>query len=128
MRLIIEKVVVVWFQIWDKQDENVSMYEHRPWSIQKSHMIIKNWILNKVSTFIYWCTIKKKKKHPSTFLSNLKIKQLFFYKDYQQKWDLINEMCYVHNIFITNHSYLVVIDSNFNLTLRLLLCFNNNNQ
>ena len=70
---------------------------------------------------------KKKKKHPSTFLSNLKIKQLLFYKDYQQKWDLINEMCYVHNIFITNHSYLVVIDSNLNLTLRLLFCFNNNN-
>ena len=37
------------------------------------------------------------------------------------------ERCYVHNIFITNHWWLVVIDSNLNLTLRLFFCFNNNN-
>ena len=30
------------------------------------------------------------------------------------------ERCYVYNIFITNHRWLVVIGSNFKLTLRLL--------
>ena len=28
--------------------------------------------------------------------------------------------CYVHNIFTTNHRWLVIISSNLNLTLRLL--------
>ena len=37
------------------------------------------------------------------------------------------EKCYVHNIFTTNHRWLVVIGSNLNLTLRLLFCPNNNN-
>ena len=31
-----------------------------------------------------------------------------------------NERCYVHNIFTTNHRWLVVIGSNLNLTLKLL--------
>ena len=35
--------------------------------------------------------------------------------------------CYVHNIFITNYQWSVVIGSNLNLTLRLLFCPNNNN-
>ena len=35
--------------------------------------------------------------------------------------------CYVYNIFITNHKWLVVIDSNLKLTLRLFFCLNNNN-
>ena len=34
--------------------------------------------------------------------------------------------CYVYNIFITNHWWLVVIDSNLNLTLKLLFYPNNN--
>jgi len=38
------------------------------------------------------------------------------------------ERCYVHNIFTTNHRWLVVTGSNLNLTLRLLFCLNNNNQ
>ena len=33
-----------------------------------------------------------------------------------------------YNIFTTNHRWLVVIDLNFKLTLRLLFCSNNNNQ
>ena len=33
-----------------------------------------------------------------------------------------------YNIFIINHRWLVVIDSNLKLTLRLLFCPNNNNQ
>ena len=37
-------------------------------------------------------------------------------------------MCYIHNIFTTNHRWLVVISSNLNLTLRLLFYSNNNNQ
>ena len=32
-----------------------------------------------------------------------------------------------YNIFTTNHMWLVVIDSNLKLTLRLLFCPNNNN-
>ena len=32
------------------------------------------------------------------------------------------ERYYVHNIFITNHRWLVVIDLNLNLILRLLFC------
>ena len=36
--------------------------------------------------------------------------------------------CYVHNIFTTNHRWLVAIGSNLNLTLRLLFYPNNNNQ
>ena len=35
---------------------------------------------------------------------------------------IINEKCYVHNIFTTNHRWLVVISSNLNLILRLLFC------
>ena len=35
---------------------------------------------------------------------------------------------YIHNIFTTNHRWLVVIGSNLNLTLRLFFCSNNNNQ
>ena len=38
------------------------------------------------------------------------------------------EKCYVHNIFTINHKWLVVIDSNLNLILRLLFCPNNNDQ
>ena len=34
--------------------------------------------------------------------------------------NLTKEKCYVHNIFITNQKWLVVIDSNLNLTLKLL--------
>ena len=40
---------------------------------------------------------------------------------------LIYERCYVYNIFTTNHKWLVVIDSNLNLTLRLFFYPNNNN-
>ena len=36
------------------------------------------------------------------------------------------ERCYVHNIFITNDWWLVVIGSNLNLTLKLLFYPNNN--
>ena len=38
------------------------------------------------------------------------------------------KMYYVHNIFTINHTWLVVIGSNLNLTLRLLFYPNNNNQ
>ena len=38
------------------------------------------------------------------------------------------ERCYVHNIFIANHWWLVVIGSNLNLTPILLFLSNNNNQ
>ena len=38
------------------------------------------------------------------------------------------ERCYVHNIFTTNHRWLVVTGSNLNLTLRLLFYPNNYNQ
>ena len=41
---------------------------------------------------------------------------------------LWKKRCYVHNIFTTNHRWLVVIGSNLNLTLRLLFFPNNNNQ
>ena len=37
------------------------------------------------------------------------------------------EGCYIHNIFTTNHSLLVVIDSNLNLSLKLLFYPTNNN-
>ena len=37
------------------------------------------------------------------------------------------ERCYVYNIFTTNHTWLIVISSILNLTLRLLFCPNNNN-
>ena len=38
-----------------------------------------------------------------------------------------SERCYVYNIFIINHKWLVVIGSNLKLTLRLLFCLNNSN-
>ena len=34
---------------------------------------------------------------------------------------------YFHNIFTINHRWLVVIDSNLNITLKLYFCSNNNN-
>ena len=34
--------------------------------------------------------------------------------------ELKKKMCYVYNIFTTNHKWLVIISSNLNLTLRLL--------
>ena len=37
------------------------------------------------------------------------------------------ERCYVYNIFTINHRWLVVIGSNFKLTLRLLFYPHNNN-
>ena len=33
---------------------------------------------------------------------------------------LLHERCYIHNIFTTNHEWLVIIGSNLNLALRLL--------
>ena len=35
-------------------------------------------------------------------------------------WGGVKKKCYVHNIFTINHMWLVIISSNFNLTLRLL--------
>ena len=35
-------------------------------------------------------------------------------------WGGVKKKCYVHNIFTTNHGWLVIISLNLNLTLRLL--------
>ena len=40
---------------------------------------------------------------------------------------LINENCYVYNIFTTNHEWLVVIRFNLNLSLKLIFYSTNNN-
>ena len=40
---------------------------------------------------------------------------------------IIEEKCYIDNIFTTNHRWLVVIGSNLKLILRLLFCPNNDN-
>ena len=47
----------------------------------------------------------------------------FFAKHFFEK-----KKCYIYNIFTTNHRWLVIIDSNLKLTLRLLFCPDNNNQ
>ena len=38
------------------------------------------------------------------------------------------DRCYIYKIFTTNYRWLVVISSNFKLTLKLLFCLNNNIQ
>ena len=40
---------------------------------------------------------------------------------------IIEERCYIYNIFTTNYRWLVVVGSNLKLILRSLFCPNNNN-
>ena len=42
------------------------------------------------------------------------------FRQHKERW-------YVYNIFITNHKWLIIIDLNLNIILRLLFCPNNNN-
>ena len=62
---------------------------------------------------VYGTTITLKKG----FFLLLFIYFLFFILNYEF---FKNKRCYVHNIFTTNHRWLVVIGSNLNLTLKLL--------
>ena len=53
---------------------------------------------------------------------------IYIYIYIERERERERERCYVHNIFITNYRWLVVIGSNLKLTLWLLFCPNNNNQ
>ena len=59
------------------------------------------------------------KQDEKVYGTTITLKEGFFFFFFNCEF-LKNERCYVHNIFTTNHRWLVVIGSNLNLTLKLL--------
>ena len=60
------------------------------------------------------------KQDEKVYGTTITLKEGFFFFFFFNCEFLKNERCYVHNIFTTNHRWLVVIGSNLNLTLKLL--------
>ena len=77
---------------------------------------------------VFWNLCLSSTNNNRLFHSMPNICTIFQLKKMLVDKSLFEEGSYVHNNFITNHRWIIVIGSNLNLTLKLFFCLNNNNQ